>query len=292
MALKINNRNKKAGDLPTTEDVIKSAKAINRAGKKISKAIKKKALPKRGFKTVAKSVKGENKYKLSNEETLAKYFNKDGSLKKSALRSNKQRQQFEKELKQAKEEIKQQKEIIKQQQEEIKKLREQLKKDREEKREEEKKLKEKLKKNKASKRKKIKTYKENGGSYGSGTYEDFVDIMDEVYDEVALIFYDSDQIMQWIDNENISRDDIKQLLIDINKQKEKELTEAEKKYLKDEENKKTKHRKLSAREKEELYNLTSDIMYISMNSDYSPDDLWNMQNSNPYAFEDLKRKYI
>ena len=292
MALKINNRNKKAGDLPTTDDIIKSVKAVNRAGKKISKAIKKKALPKRGFKTVAKSVKGENKYKLSNEETLAKYFNKDGSLKKSALRSNKQRQQFEKELKQAKEEIKQQKEIIKKQQEEIKKLREQLKKDREEKREEENKLKEKLKKDKASKRKKIKTYKENGGSYGSGTYEDFVDIMDEVYDEVALIFYDSDQVMQWIDNENISRDDIKKLLIDINKQKEKELTEAEKKYLKDEENKKIKPRKLSAREKEELYNLTSDIMYISMNSDYSPDDLWNMQNSNPYAFEDLKRKYF
>lgn len=302
MSLKINNSNKKVGDLPTAKDLIKTTKAVNKAGKKIAKtakkitkAVKKKALPKKGFKTVAKSVKGENKYKLTNEETLAKYFNKDGSLKKSALRSNKQKQQFEQELKKAKEEIKQQKETIKRQQEELKKLREQLKKDREEQREQEQKLKEKLKKNRESKRKKKKTYRENGGSYVA-VYDDFVDLMDEVYDEVSLIFYDSDQVMQWLNDDNISRDDIKDLLIEINKKKEKELTQAEKDYIDKEDGTdkkgKKKRKKLSAMQKEELFNITADIMTISTHSDYTPEQLWNMHESNIYAFEDLKVKYI
>lgn len=283
MALKINNPNKRRKTVDE-KDTIKLAKELNKAGKKISKAIKKKALPKKGFKTVAKSVKGENKYKLSNEDILAKYFNKNGSLKKSALRSNKQRQQFESELKKAKEEIKQQQEIIKKQQEELKQLRAQLKKDREEKRAEELKRKLKEKKDKAKRQKQIKTYQETGHSYSTETYQTFVDILDDVYDEVSLIFYDSDQVMQWID-EDMTVDDIKKLLKAINKNKEKQLTDAEKELLK------TGKYHMDTVEKEQLTSDVAEVIWISTRqNELSPEEIWNMRQNDYNKYVSWKKK--
>lgn len=284
MALKINNPNKRRKTVDE-KDTIKLAKSLNRAGKKISKAIKKKALPKKGFKTVAKSVKGENKYKLSNEDILAKYFNKNGSLKKSALRSNKQRQQFESELKKAKEEIKQQREIIKKQQEELKQLRAQLKKDREEKRAEELKRKLKEKKDKAKRQKQLKTYKETGHSYSTETYQTFVDILDDVYDEVSLIFYDSDQVMQWID-EDMTVDDIKKLLTAINKNKEKQLTNAEKELLK------SGQYHMDTVEKERMTEDVAEVIWLAnRQNELSPEEIWNMRQTDYNKYVKWQNKY-
>lgn len=283
MALKINNPNKRRKTVDE-KDTIKLAKELNKAGKKISKSIKKKSLPKKGFKTVAKSVKGENKYKLSNEDILVKYFNKNGSLKKSALRSNKQRQQFESELKKAKEEIKQQREIIKKQQEELKQLRAQLKKDREEKRAEELKRKLKEKKDKAKRRKQIKTYKETGHSYSTETYQTFVDILDDVYDEVSLIFYDSDQVMQWID-EDMTVDDIKKLLKAINKNKEKQLTNAEKELLK------TGQYHMDTVEKEQMTEDAAEVIWLATRQNkLSPEEIWNMRQNDYSKYVSWKKK--
>ena len=236
------------------------------------------ALPTRGFKRVWQSATGQKGgYDISNKEELAPYFNKDGTLKKSALRSNRQREKFKKEIAKAKGEIREQqrerrekrereqaekrekRERIKaeKEQQESERLKselekalaeiEQLKKEKEElerKAKEEKeqqektekeKRREKAKKDKEKREKQKETYKQNHEDEDIDKYEDFIDILDSVYDEVDLLFYDSDQVMRMMDTEGLSYKDIVEFLISLNKDKELELTNVEKKLLKNDE---------------------------------------------------------
>lgn len=230
----------------------------------------------RGFKRVVQALQGESPYNVSNKD-LGKYFTKKGTIKKSALRSNKKREEFKKELEKAKKEVAEQR--AKQAQ-----LKRQLKKDKKEKRQEELKRKLKEKKDKAKREKQRKTYKQGGHSYSSDTYETFVDILDDVYDEVSLIFYDSDQVMQWIDD-NMSVEDIKQLLKSINKNKEKQMTQAEKDLLK----KGQYH--LDTMEKERLTDEVAEIIWLSnRQNELSPEQIWEMRENDYYKFESWKKK--
>lgn len=244
-------------------DAGKAVKATKRVVKKVKKAIKKatrkKALPKTGFKTVAKSVLGKG-YDLSNEDKLRKFFNKDGSLNKRNLRSNRQREEFKKELAKAKEEIKQ--------------IREQRKEEREQKREQRKRERKRKKQNKA--------YTENGRTttHDLNTYNAFIDILDEVYDEVALIFYDSDQIMQMIENPQITHDDIVKIIKDMNKRKEESLTDKEKELLK-----RGKY-KLSKTEHENLSDEVATMLYLSSKTGgaISPQIWYRLKETNPQQY--------
>lgn len=261
--------------------------------KKKSKKTLKISLP-RYYKQVSKSVKGEKGgYNISNSESLEKFFTKKGDLKKSALRSNKQRKEFNEELKKAKEEIKQL-------QEENKRLKEELKQYRKEKTEQKKKEREEQKKKRKEeqkRKKQVRSYKENGNTatHDVSTYEDFIDILDEVYDEVALLFYDSDQIMQMIESPEVSRNDIVNLLKDINKKKMESLTNEEKLLLK------TGKYHLSNMENEQLVKDVSNALYLSSRSDLTPQAWYNMSISSPMEYmraigdiltEDEIRKYI
>lgn len=243
--------------------------------KKKTKKQHKVSLP-RYYKQVSKSVRGEKGgYNISNSENIEKFFTKKGDLKKSALRSNKQRKEFNEELRKAKEEIKKL-------QQENKALKEENKR---------------LKANEKKRRKQVKSYKENGNTvtHDTSTYEDFIDILDEVYDEVALIFYDSDQIMQMIESPDVSRDDIVSLLKDINKKKMESLTNEEKLLLK------TGKYHLSNMENEQLIKDVSNALYLSSRSDLTPQAWYNMAISSPMEYmravsdiltEDEIRKYI
>lgn len=234
------------------------------------------SLAMRGFKRVVQALNGESPYTVSNKD-LKKYFNKNGTIKKSALRSNKARKAFKAELEKAKKEVAQQRK-------ELAQLRKQLKKDRQEKRQEELKRKLKEKKDKAKREAQKKTYKQGGHSYSSDTYETFIDILDDVYDEVSLIFYDSDQVMQWIDN-GMSIKDIKDLLKSINKKKEEQLTPAEKELMS-----KGKYH-LDTVKKEELTDEVAEIIWLSnRQNDLSPEQIWEMRENDFYKFESWKKK--
>ena len=241
-----------------------------------------KAVVTRGIKRVAESVLN-GKYDISNKDILKKYFNKNGSLKKSALRTNRQRDIYNEEVKKAKEEIKQQR---KEQAEKKRKLREQLKKDREEKKQE--RLKEKIReqKKKEKRKKQVETYKEGGHSFNLNTYETFVDILDDVYDEVALLFYDSDQVMQWLEDDHISKEQIKQLLLEINKSKVENLTDTEKQLLK------SGDYKLDREERDNLADITAEIIELSLKqNDLNPNELFIMREQDPMKYARLKAKY-
>lgn len=251
-------------------------------GKKKKTIQPKIALP-RYYKQVSKSVRGEKGgYNITNSENLEKFFTKKGDLKKSALRSNKQRKEFNEELKKAKEEIKQLQAENKRLKEELKQYRKEQKKKR---------------KDEQKRKKQIKSYKENGNTatHDASTYEDFIDILDEVYDEVALLFYDSDQIMQMIESPDVSRDDIVNLLKDINKKKMESLTNEEKLLLK------TGKYHLNNMENEQLVKDVSNALYLSSRSDLTPQAWYNMSISSPMEYmraigdiltEDEIRKYI
>ena len=208
-------------------------------------------LPKSGFKRVAKSVKGKG-YDLSNKDELDKYFNKNGTLKKSALRSKKQREEFEKELAKAKEEIKKQQEH-----------------------------KRKERKEKQKRKKQKQTYRERGHEYSESSYDTFIDILESVYDEVALLFYDSDQIMQMIESNEYTFDDIVQLLKDINKTKENSLTKTEKKLL----DKGKFH--LDKEEKEMITKDVSESIYVSSKTDLTPQALYIMKQNESFQYQQL-----
>lgn len=235
----------------------------------------------------------EDKYDISNKEQLKKYFNKNGTLKKSALRSNRQREKYNEEVRKAKEEIKQ---IRKEQTEQKRQEKEQRKREREQKKKEKEEQKKK-RKDEQKRKKQVKSYKENGNTatHDISTYEDFIDILDEVYDEVALLFYDSDQIMQMIESPEVSRDDIVNLLKDINKKKMESLTNEEKLLLK------TGKYHLSNMENEQLVKDVSNALYLSSRSDLTPQAWYNMSISSPMEYmraigdiltEDEIRKYI
>lgn len=246
------------------------------SGKKKSKGIKV-SLPSKGFKRVVKALQGELPYNVTNKE-LSKYFTKKGTIKKSALRSNKKREEFKRELEKAKKEVSEQR--AKQAQ-----LKRQLKKDMAEKRAEELKRKLKEKKDKAKRQKQIKTYKETGHSYDIDTYQTFVDILDDVYDEVSLIFYDSDQVIQWID-ESMAVDDIKKILIAINKNKEKQLTNAEKELLK------TGKYKMDVLEKEQMTEDVAEVIWLAnRQNELSPEEIWNMRQTDYTKYVSWKKKY-
>lgn len=245
-------------------------------GKKKSNGIKV-SLPNKGFKRVVKALQGELPYNVTNKE-LSKYFTKKGTIKKSVLRSNKKREEFKRELEKAKKEVAEQR--TKQAQ-----LKRQLKKDRAEKRAEELKRKLKEKQNKEKRQKQIKTYSENKGSYDVDTYQTFVDILDDVYDEVSLIFYDSDQVMQWID-EGMTVEDIKKLLKTINKNKEKQLTNAEKELLK------TGKYKMDVIEKEQMTEDVAEVIWLAnRQNDLSPEEIWNMRQTDYTKYVSWKNKY-
>lgn len=219
-------------------------------------------LPKSGFKRVARAITDPDYYDLSNDETLSKYFNKDGSLKKSALRSERARKEFVSELAKAKQEIKEL-------QKENQKLKEELKQQRQ-----------KQKKDRQKKCKAKETYKQNKHGYTQEQYDDFIDILSDVYDEVALIFYDSDQIMQMIDDDNYSYEDIVNLLISINKEKENSLTDVEKKLAR----KKKKH--LSREEQQATTNEVAQMIYLSTLSNLSPEEWFTMYHTDTIKFND------
>lgn len=223
---------------------------------------KKTPIPKSGYKRVAKALQDENYYDISNDEQLQKYFNKDGSIKKSALRSEKSRQEFVKELAKAKEEIKQ------------------LQKEKAELEKENKRLREKQKKDRAKKRKQKETYKQNKHGYSQEQYDEFLDILSDVYDEVALMFYDSDQVMQMIDDENFSYEDIVNLLIEINKEKENELPDVEKKLAK----KRKKH--LTREEQQETTDEVAQMIYLASKSNMSPDEWYRLKYNDPITYQD------
>ena len=221
--------------------------------KKKSKKQPKISLP-RYYKQVAKSVQGKKGgYDITNADNLAQYFTKKGGLKKSALRSNKQREEFNKELAKAKEEIKQL-------QKEKRELQEQLKQER---------------KNAKKRKKQNETYAENGRTqtHNLDTYNDFIDILDEVYDEVDLIFYDSDQIMKMLENPELKHEDIVNLIKDINKQKKENLTTKEKELLE-----KGKY-KISKQEHERLTQEVSNALYLSSKTggEISPEQWYKMK---------------
>lgn len=226
-----------------------------------TRAPKKTRLPSSGFKRVARAINDPDYYDLTNDEQLRKYFNKDGSLKKSALRSEKARKEFVSELAKAKQEIKEL-------QKENQKLKEELKKQRQ-----------KVKQDRAKRRKAKQTYKENKHGYTQEQYDEFIDILSDVYDEVALIFYDSDQIMQMLDNDNFSYEDIVNLLISINKEKENSLTDVEKKLAK----KKKKH--LTRDEEQETTKEVGQMIYLATVSDLSPEQWYEMKHNNPRQYE-------
>lgn len=230
----------------------------------------------RGFKRVVKALRGELPYNVTNKD-LSKYFTKKGTVKKSALRSNKKREEFKRELEKAKKEVAEQR--TKQA-----RLKRQLKKDRAEKRAEELKRKLKEKKDKAKRQKQIKTYQETGHSYSTETYQTFVDILDDVYDEVSLIFYDSDQVMQWID-EDMTVDDITKLLKTINKNKEKQLTNAEKELLK------TGKYHMDTVEKEQLTSDVAEVIWLATRQNkLSPEEIWNMRQNDYNKYVSWKKK--
>lgn len=230
----------------------------------------------RGFKRVVKALRGELPYNVTNKD-LSKYFTKKGTIKKSALRSNKKREEFKRELEKAKKEVAEQR--TKQAQ-----LKRQLKKDRAEKRAEELKRKLKEKKDKAKRKKQIKTYKETGHSYSTETYQTFVDILDDVYDEVSLIFYDSDQVMQWVD-ENMTVEDITKLLKAINKNKEKQLTDAEKELLK------TGKYHMDIVEKEQMTKDVAEVIWLATRQNkLSPEEIWNMRQNDYSKYVSWKKK--
>ena len=219
------------------------------------------SLAMRGYKRVVKALSGELPYNVTNKE-LSKYFTKKGTIKKSALRSNKKREEFKRELEKAKKEVAEQR--AKQAQ-----------------------LKRKLKekKDKAKRQKQIKTYKETGHSYDIDTYQTFVDILDDVYDEVSLIFYDSDQVMQWID-EGMTVDDIKKLLKTINKNKEKQLTNAEKELLK------SGQYHMDTVEKERMTEDVAEVIWLAnRQNELSPEEIWNMRTTDYNKYLSWKNKY-
>lgn len=228
--------------------------------KKKTKKQKKVALP-RYYKQVAKSVKGEKAgYDISNIEELKPFFTRSGKLKKSALRSNKKREEFTKELQKAKEEIKQ---IQKEKRELQEQSKEQRKKDR-------------------KRKKQNKTYTENGRTttHDLNTYNAFIDILDEVYDEVALIFYDSDQIMQMIENPQITHDDIVKMIKEMNKRKEESLTDKEKELLK------RGKFKLTKTEHENLSDEVATMLYLSSKTGgaISPQVWYRLKETNPQQY--------
>lgn len=276
---------------------------------------KKETLPKSGFKRVAKSVlvqKGG--YAITNIEQLKPFFNKDGSLKKSALRSNVRKKIFKSELAKAKEEIKdirqenarkrerekeerrarvekerekkenerlkQELEKAKEEIERLKKEKEELeKRQKEEKEQQEKtekeKRREKAKADKEKRERQKETYQENHENGDLNKYEDFIDILESVYDEVDLYFYDSDQVMSMMDNENLSYQDIVEFLVRLNKDKEKELTTLEKKLLKNE-----NVRKIGMQERNDMHEEVAKALYLSGKSDLSPEQWYSLKQTN------------
>ncbi len=235
----------------------KTKKTTSERTVKVRKPLKPKS--DRGLKRVAKSVRGQKGgYDISNKDALDKYFNKDGSLKQSALRTKKQRAQFENEVKKAKDEIRQLQEENKRLKEENKRLREKARKDR------------------AKKRKQKETYKKNKHGYTQEQYDEFIDILSDVYDETALLFYDSDQVMQMID-EGYTYDDIVNFLKAMNKEKEKNLTDIEKKLLK------RKH--LTRDEREDATKEAGQMLYLSSKSNLSPEEWFIMKHNDPRRFE-------
>ena len=226
--------------------------------KKFPKSKKLPKLPKSGFKRVAKSVLGDG-YDLSNKDILKRYFNKDGTLKRSALRSKKQVERFKQEVAKAKEEIKQQQQAKKEEREQKRKER----------------------KKKQKRKKQKQTYKERGHEYSESAYDTFIDILESVYDEVALLFYDSDQIMQMIESNEYTFDDIVQLLKDINKSKEDSLTKTEKKLLE-----KGKFH-LDKEEKEMITKDVSESIYVSSKTDLTPQALYMMKQNEPFQYQQL-----
>lgn len=279
--------------------------------------IEKESLPSRGFKRVWLSATGQKGgYNISNKEELAPYFNKDGTLKKSALRSNKQRRKFKSELTKAKQEIrdiqkerkeqrerkqqenrekrerqKQEKESerVKQLESELEKALaeiERLKKEQEEfqrKVQEEKekqgqtekeKRREKAKKDKEKREKQKETYKENHEDEDISQYEDFIDILDTVYDEVDLLFYDSDQVMRMMEDENLSYSDIVDFLVRLNKDKERELTTLEKKLIN-----KDNTQQLKKKDRDEMHKEVAQALYLSSKSDLKPEQWYSLKKS-------------
>ena len=236
--------------------------------KKKTKKQPKVSLP-RYYKQVAKSALGKKGgYDITNADNLKQYFTKSGNLKKSALRSNKKREEFNRELAKAKEEIRQL-------QKENKALREQLKQER---------------KNAKKRKRQNETYAENGrtATHNLDIYNDFVDILDEVYDQVSLLFYDSDQVMQMLEDKSLSRDDIKKFITDINKDKVAKLTEEEKELLKKGEYKITKA------EHERLTNEVTNAVYLSTKTggEISPEEWFMMKEKDTIQYYNEIRKYL
>ena len=118
-----------------------------------------------------------------------------------------------------------------------------------------------------------------------------------MYDEVSLLYYDSDQIMQMLENKQLSREDIVTLIKDMNKRKEESLTDEEKVLLQ-----KGKY-KISKEEHERLTEEVSTALYLSSKTGgaISPQRWYEMKNTNPAQYyEDIQyllsddeiRKYI
>ena len=242
---------------------------------------KKTSVPKRGFKTVFNALDNGG-FNLSNKGILSTFFTKKGTVKKSSVRSEKARQKFKEELQKAKGEIKEQRE-------KRKALREKLKEERKEEREYRRQLKEKLakeKKDKKKRKKQQKSYNQNGGSFSGDTYGTFVDILDEVYDEIALLFYDSDQIMEAIENGELSPEQIKELLIEMNKRKFENLTDKEKELLD------SGKYKIPTMENEQMVDDLSECLYLATHSNLTPLEWYEMKQNNPMQFEQEKETVL
>ena len=136
------------------------------------------------------------------------------------------------------------------------------------------------KKDRAKKRKQKETYKQNKHGYSQEQYDEFLDLLSDVYDEVGLMFYDSDQVMQMIDDDNFSYEDIVNLLIGINKEKEKELTDVERKLAK----KRKKH--LSREEQQETTDEVAQMIYLASKSNMTPEQWYLLKHNDPITYQD------
>lgn len=90
--------------------------------------------------------------------------------------------------------------------------------------------------------------------------------------------------MEMIDSD-MNIDDIKQLLKSINKNKEKQLTQAEKDLMQ----KGQYH--LNTLEKERLTDEVAEVIWLSTRqNELSPEQIWEMKENDFYKFESWKKK--
>ena len=91
--------------------------------------------------------------------------------------------------------------------------------------------------------------------------------------------------MQWID-EGMTVEDIKKLLKTINKNKEKQLTNAEKELLK------TGKYKMDVIEKEQMTEDVAEVIWLAnRQNELSPEEIWNMRQTDYTKYVSWKNKY-